>query len=193
MPLSDAGIPGGNGGKRELPPLILHPFETRAVSGGEPEGEIRSEEDRKYLQSRYAELRMLCFLGKDLQRWLGQCVEVAAAERDLAGASEASFIQLLLFSPPLGVVRKMKQWGVGNYQLVFSRALGLNALFCDPPAITAVSAAFLRNFHLYADAAFDTRLKLEPGRELHGDDFEIPVYASGEYARLLERSWSMAG
>src|SRR5947199_6066359 len=75
-----------------LPPLILHPFNERIPPSALLEnskaalmlsGLIPSdgtEEDalrRRLLSGRYAELRMLYFLGKDVFRWIDQCVEWA--------------------------------------------------------------------------------------------------------------------
>src|SRR5258708_35718868 len=74
----------------ELPPLILHPFNERVepstllqsskaalmLSGLIPdEGIDREGLKRRLLSGRYAEMRMLFYLGKDVFRWLGQCVE----------------------------------------------------------------------------------------------------------------------
>src|SRR6266849_5179784 len=75
-----------------LPPLILHPFNERVppsallenskaalmLSGLIPND--GTEEDAlksRVLAGRYAELRMLFFLGKDVLRWVDQCVEWA--------------------------------------------------------------------------------------------------------------------
>lgn len=67
----------------ELPPLILHPFSNQQGPGQLLEGskaalklagllpggeEDRDELQRKLLLSRYAEVRMLFFVGKDLLR-----------------------------------------------------------------------------------------------------------------------------
>jgi hypothetical protein len=173
---------------RELPPIILHPFDNRA-GAARIDSPIGSFSDQKYFEARYAELRMLCFLGKDLDRWLGQCMETSRGQAGLEGAHEASFIGLLLFDPPVSVTRKMSEWGVGNYQIVFSRALGLNMIFPLPPPASALSETLLRTFHLSADALFDLRLKTFAGAELKGQNFQFELYASSEYSKLLERSW----
>jgi hypothetical protein len=175
----------------ELPPLILHPFDT-ATAGPVRLGETISCDDasRAYLEARYSELRMLCFLGKDLDRWLAQCVDCIATEPGLAGSgiSESTFITQLLFDPPQAVVRKMNEWGVANFQIIFSRGLGLNAIYSFPPEPRQVSEAFLRDFHQYADALFDARLRKEPAIE-PDFAFVFDVYASSEYSKMLENSW----
>jgi len=133
---------------------------------------------------------MLCYLGKDLDRWLRQCVEMAVAHPHPGGLTEGSFVNLLLFDPPAAVIRKMRDWDVPNFQLVFSRAIGLNAVYPAPPRPSCVSEPLLRTFHLYADALFEARLRLEPGSEIRHEDFDFEIYSSGEYARRLEREWS---
>src|SRR5579863_9552455 len=73
-----------------LPPLILHPFadaggpsklveSSRAnlkLQGLLPQGEATREDlDKALLDGRYSELRMLFYVGKDLARWIEQCLE----------------------------------------------------------------------------------------------------------------------
>src|ERR1700733_2202964 len=75
---------------RKLPPLILHPFadaggpdklveSSRAslmLQGLLPSGERSTEElDRALIDGRYCEIRMLFYVGKDLVRWIEQCLE----------------------------------------------------------------------------------------------------------------------
>lgn len=182
----------GKSRRQAIPPVILHPFGDRSGTDRIAAALGADRADGAYLESRYAELRMLCFIGKDLNRWLEQCVELANADPELhgTGLSEASFINLLLFDAPASVVKKLESWEVGNYQLIFSRALGLNAVFPHPPGAGQVSEALLRGFHHYADALFDARLKFLPGAEIEGAGFHFELYASGEYAQLLEEAWS---
>src|SRR5579864_7291332 len=80
-----------------LPPLILHPFADAAgpnklvessraslkLQGLLPSGESSQEDlDRTLLEGRYSELRMLFYVGKDLARWIEQCVELVDRHRD---------------------------------------------------------------------------------------------------------------
>jgi hypothetical protein len=174
--------------KWELPPLILHPFDKPPGIG--PEAIINEGLTLQELNARYAELRMLCFIGKDLNRWLEHCVELLATEPEHSGVTESSLIRYLLFDPPDALVRKMQLWEVNNYQLIFARALGLNSVFSDPPAPDEVPPRLLQDFHAYADALFDARLKLSPGGEIPDQAFEFEVYASGEYIALLEKLWN---
>src|SRR5271154_7534151 len=81
-----------------LPPLILHPFadasgpgklveSSRAslkLQGLLPSGESTPEDlDRVLLEGRYSELRMLYYVGKDLARWIEQCLELAVRNPDV--------------------------------------------------------------------------------------------------------------
>jgi len=189
-----------------LPPLILHPFNehvspaallenSRAalmlsglVSNDGTDPEILT---RRLLSGRYAETRMLFFLGKDIARWIEQCVEWAERIPQLAGAQiEAqSFARLLTASPPEDVKAKLTGWGVVDHAAIFSRALGINALFVSPPPIDLLSDEFLRHYHSYADHLFQCFLESQPYRALTSVNFRFAIYASGEYSRLLESEW----
>ena len=57
------------------------------------------------------------------------------------------------------------------------------------PPPSCVSEPLLRTFHLYADALFEARLRLEPGSEIRHEDFDFEIYSSGEYAPFVEREW----
>lgn len=173
---------------RELPPLILHPFDRRWDANGRLQVVYGKRLRESRLQARYDEFCMLCLLGKDLDRWLAQCLEVASGNSELAGLSECNFIAVLLFAPPVPLLQKMHAWGIKNFQLLFSRAIGLNAVFPDPPSANDVSNAFLRNFHRYADALYDVRLKSEDATVVLEDIFTFEVYASSEYLSHLETS-----
>src|SRR5947209_5333548 len=96
----------------ELPPLILHPFADRSSSErlleqsrnallacGLAGNNGAGDEDlnRRLIEGRFSEIRMLFFLGKDLVRWTGQCQEFADRIPELSGAGvhEQSFAKLL--------------------------------------------------------------------------------------------------
>ena len=132
---------------------------------------------------------MLCLIGKDLNRWLGQCVELVSRNPELKGLSECDFIAILLFYPPTPVLQKLRAWGVKNYQVIFSRAIGLNVVFPHPPSFNHVSESFLRGLNGYADALYDVRLRAEEPSISDEDKFTFEIYASGEYAAFLEKSW----
>ena len=80
----------------ELPPLILHPFNERVPPSALLEnsraalicrvypndGTDADDLKRRLLDGRYSERRMLFFLGKDVFRWIGQCLEWSASTHD---------------------------------------------------------------------------------------------------------------
>ena len=78
---------------------------------------------------------------------------------------------------------------MSDYVSIFTRAIGLNALFASPPAFDSLSDEFLRNYHHFADALFCCYMQLEPHRILDARQFRFALYASGEYSRLLESQW----
>jgi hypothetical protein len=173
----------------ELPPLVLHPFDHRPDPDEWADLPCSEPLTKRYLETRYNELRMLCLIGKDLNRWLSQCVEVAADDPELADLSERTFITVLLFDPPRPVLEKMHSWGVKNFQLIFSRAIGLNTVFPHPPSPSAVSESLLRRFDKYADALYDAIASTEDVAAAQEHTFTFELFASGEYASRLERAW----
>jgi hypothetical protein len=191
----------------QMPPLILHPF-----SGGkdarEPRDGVRAsmaldgllgsdEEDsvlhRRMLTGRYQEVRMLVFLGKDIFRWLHQCVEhMNAAPGADPRIVEQSFAALVVEEPPDAVKRKLEAWGVTDRRAVFSRAIGIYSLFNEPPPAEMLSPTFLRNYHRFADHAFICFQHLKPFAPLDPRQFQFEIYASEEYARMLSDQWDSA-
>lgn len=190
----------------KLPPLILHPFadpgaaeklitSSRAslqLSGLLPECDSTAEDlDRKLLQGRFYEVRMLYYVGKDLVRWIGQCMEVVDRDerlRDL-GIRPESFAAMLVDDPPLAVREKLRSWGVDDYRAIFSRAVGLYRAFGEVPDRDTLSADFIRHYYHYADYLFACRQQTESFPPIRSANFQFELYASGEYTRLLERQW----
>lgn len=189
-----------------LPPLILHPFSdtngpgqlvesSRAsliLQGLLPSGSLSQEElDKRLLEGRYCEFRMLFYVGKDLVRWIEQCADFVEHTSELAGENIRfqSFASLLVYDPPEPVREKLQKWGVADYKGIFSRALGINSVFLEPPQREQLSDDFLRNYYRFADHLFAARLNLNSYTELNPKRFEFSLYASGEYAQLLERQW----
>jgi hypothetical protein len=189
----------------DLPPLILHPFSERVspasllenskaalmLSGLIPsDGEDRDELTRKLLVGRYSEIRMLYFLGKDVCRWIGQCLEITSRIPELSEAdvTRQSFAGLL-GCPPVNVREKLIRWGVHDYQAVFARAVGLNTLFAEPPSFLILAEDFIRNYHRASDLLFQAFMEVEPHRVLAAKNFRFELYASGEYANMLASEW----
>jgi hypothetical protein len=173
--------------QHELPPLILHPI------AGDPDvlqEDFAGDEESRRMEIRRLELKMLCCLGKDLNRWLEQCLEFAATEPSLAELCETHLIDLLVVNPPESLVRKMSIWGVGEFRAIFARALGLAAVFSEPPAREHITDTFVRDMSVYADVLYRSRRQaLTVG--LSRPRCRFDVYASGEYASMLERSWAL--
>ncbi len=190
-----------------LPPLILHPFNERVppatllensraalmLSGLIPNDGTEEEVlHQRVLSGRYAELRMLYFLGKDVLRWLEQCADWAAREPGLEAAelSEQSFAGLLTAHPPENVREKLLGWGVADHTSIFSRAIGLNAVFAEAPPMASLSEDFLRGYHRYVDVMFRCYMEGDGARRsIDAANFRFELYASGEYSRLLESEW----
>jgi hypothetical protein len=191
----------------ELPPLILHPFNERVppsallenskaalmLSGLIPsDGSDQEDLKRRLLAGRYAEIRMLYYLGKDILRWIEQCVEWGQRVPELSGVEirPQSFAGLLTADPPAAVKEKLVRWGVVDHISIFTRALGLNAMFIQPPAFDILAEEFLRNYHHYADFLYRCYMDSQPHRTLASANFRFALYASGEYSRMLESEWA---
>jgi len=192
--------------KWELPPLILHPFSDQTgpgklvqssraslmLNGLLPHDESSEDElTRKLIEGRVCEIRMLFFVGKDLLRWIAHCLDFVSSIPELkdSGIREQSFAEFLVQNPPEKVRTKLRGWGVFDYKSIFSRAIGLNSVFCEPPDESQVSVEFIRNYFRFADHMFACRQQIQAFKEISIENFHFEIYASGEYSRLLEKSW----
>jgi hypothetical protein len=97
---------------------------------------------------------------------------------------------LLTGGPPQPVKDKLMKWGVVDYISIFSRAIGLNVMFSQPPTFDGLSEEFLRHYHRYADSLHQCYLKSQAHRALTAENFNFELYASGEYSRMLESKWA---
>lgn len=189
-----------------LPPLILHPFSSMedssvlvessraslVLQGLLPDsGQSNEDLDRSLLRGRYAELRMLFYVGKDLNRWLEQCAEVAQIEPEFSKLSytQESFVPLLVEQVPASVKQKLEAWGVVDFMALFRRAIGLHLVFTEPPAASCLNPEFLRRYHRYMDQWFELRMMQSQGPRCSDQEFTYDLYASGEYAQMLEQTW----
>ncbi|MGH9558263.1 MAG: hypothetical protein ACRD30_03420 [Bryobacteraceae bacterium] len=190
-----------------LPPLILHPF---ADSGGAgklvessraslmlqgllPSGERSEQElDCALLDGRYCEIRMLFYVGKDLVRWIEQCLEYIARIPEFHDSEirYESFAAYLIGQTPAHVQAKLRKWGVTDYKAIFTRALGLNAMLADVPEREMLADDFVRNYYRYADQLFLCRQGRTRYTDIAEMGFDFEIYASGEYSRMLEREWA---
>jgi hypothetical protein len=193
--------------QKKLPPLILHPFadakgpdklveSSRAslmLQGLLPSGERTTDQlDRALIDGRYCEIRMLFYVGKDLTRWIEQCLEHTRGFPELrdGAVKYQSFAAYLVNHTPLPVQAKLRKWGVADYKTIFTRALGLNAILADVPVREALSDEFLRNYYRYADQLFLCRQSQTEFADIGDAGFDFEIFASGEYSRMLEREWS---
>jgi hypothetical protein len=189
-----------------LPPLILHPFadatgpgklveSSRAslkLQGLLPTGESsRDDLDRALLDGRYSELRMLYYVGKDLVRWIEQCVEFAEHHQDQLprGITAQSFAAMLVKDAPANIQEKLRKWGVADFKSIFTRALGLQYVFAAAPPREILGDEFLRNYFKFADQMFAVKQGEHEFTPLAASDFQFELYSSGEYSRMLERVW----
>lgn len=191
----------------KMPPLILHPFSdsngpnrlvesSRAsmmLQGLLPNNEFTVDElDRKLLDGRYCEIRMLFYVGKDLLRWIDQCMDLVNREQllQVRNVKAQSFAALLVDDPPEAVKTKLRKWGVADYRAIFSRALGLNSVFGEVPVRTELADDFVRHYYRYADHLYACYLSLAPHAQIRSAEFDFDLYASGEYSRMLEKEWT---
>jgi len=201
-----ATIPTLGGAVWELPPLILYPFNERVAPAtllesskaalmlaGMLPGDGSDPDDlrRRLLAGRYAEVRMLFFLGKDVLRWIEQCQEFVGRTPELQGVDirNQSFAGLLTANPPAEVKSKLIAWGVTDYASIFARGMGLNMMFSSPPPFDVLASEFLGSYHRYSDALFRCYMDSQPHRTIGPANFRFSLYASGEYSRMLETEW----
>ena len=210
-PSSPAAFASGNS-TRKLPPLILHPFADAAgpdklvessraslmLQGLLPTGERTTEDlDKSLLEGRYCEIRMLFYVGKDLTRWIEQCLEHVERQPGFlkTGANDTgikfqSFAAYLVHNTPSTVQAKLRKWGVADFKSIFTRALGLNAILAAVPERGILADDFVRNYYRYADSIFLCRQAQAQFTDIAHMDFDFEIFASGEYSRMLEREWS---
>lgn len=189
-----------------LPPLILHPFSgpddtsvlmessraSLALQGFLPRQDLASQDlDQQLLRGRYAELRMLYYIGKDITRWTEQCAETATAAAEFEGRRMRveTFAVFLVQYVPVHVRTKLEGWGVLDFCSLFRRAFGLHGVFQELPPAEAFSGEFLRRYHRYLDQWYEQRLKDAAFDRPEPHEFIFDLYASGEYTLMLEQSW----
>jgi len=181
----------------ELPPLILHPFGSgidaptafdsiklaiHMAGMGEP-----NMEKEPLLRARYAEFRVLALVGKDVMRWIAQCVDFAARDEVLAlgGTRPQSFADLLVNYTPPAVARRFESWGVADYRRIVARGIGINAVFPEPPAYEMIASEFLEDYYAYADSLYTCYLRLTRFTQLEPASFGFSLYTSNEYLSTL--------
>ena len=196
-----------NSASFRLPPLILHPFSapedtsvliqssraSLALQGFLPAEEVPDLDlDQQLLRGRYAELRMLYYIGKDLVRWMEQCTETADASDRFTNLRirPETFAVVLVQHVPSHVRAKLEGWGVLDFSALFRRSVGLHAVFQEFPPVEAFTPDFLRRYHRHLDQWYEYRLREAAAHRPEPTEFVFDLYASGEYALLLEKSWN---
>lgn len=163
-----------------------------ALQGFLPRQEGMPEDlDQQLLRGRYAELRMLYYIGKDITRWAEQCAETTAASNIFEGRRMKieSFAVFLVQHVPAHVRAKLEGWGVLDFCSLFRRSFGLHSVFQEVPAAEALSHDFLRRYHRYLDLWYEQRLRDTAFDRPEPHEFTFDLYASGEYTLMLEQSW----
>ena len=191
----------------KLPPLILHPFSgpedaavlmesskaSLALQGLLPHCEESHEVlDGQLLKGRYAELRMLYYIGKDLIRWMEQCVESVEASGEFLNRQfrPETFGIILVQQIPDPVRRKLEGWGVLDFSALFRRSIGFHSIFREFPTQESLSPDFLRKYHRHLDQWFEYRMRESAYDRPQPSQFSFDLFASGENSMLLEQSWN---
>lgn len=188
-----------------LPHLILHPFtesastvevlESAKASLSLMQDENSDDRQRQLevhvLDGRYTELRMLFYVGKDVVRWLDQCMDFCERTPELKASNlaEQSFAHLLIKQTPEEVAAKLRSWGVIEYPRIFARAIGIYNQFRDAPARDLLQDDYLRHYYRYGDYAYNCWKDLKKFPILPEEQFPFTLYASGEYTKMLEEEW----
>ena len=135
---------------------------------------------------------MLFYVGKDLLRWIDQCLESVARDPELRqkGIRYESFSMLLANQTLEALKTKLRRWGVADYHAIFTRALALNVIFAEAPERGSLSNEFVRNYYRYADQVFACRQSQAKFTGIENLGFTFEIFASGEYSRMLEREWA---
>ena len=193
-------------GVHSLPPLILHPFteatatvrmleSARAslnmIRDKDPDGERDVELERRLIEGRYTEFRMLYYVGKDVTRWMEQCVEAVERVPEFDGRTipQQTFAQMLIEQTPEDVEEKLRAWGVVEYARIFCRSIGIFNQFREAPDVALLQTDYLRYYYRYADYAYAAWRDLRKAPLLVQKSFPFALFASGEYARMLEEQW----
>jgi hypothetical protein len=162
-----------------------------ALQGFLPRPDAAQDLDQQLLRGRYAELKMLYYIGKDVGRWTEQCVETVTISHAFEGRRmrAETFAVFLVQHVPPHVRAKLEGWGVLDFCSLFRRSFGLHGVFVEMPPSEAFSSEFLRRYHRYLDQWYEQRLRDAGFDRAEPHEFTFDLYASGEYTLMLEQSW----
>jgi hypothetical protein len=164
-----------------------------ALQGFLPKQETAAQDlDQQLLRGRYAELRMLYYIGKDILRWFEQCTETVSFSSVFEGRRlrAETFAVFLVQHVPPHVRTKLEGWGVLDFCALFRRSIGLHVVFTELPPAEGFAPDFLRRYHRHLDQWYEQRLRDTVFDRPLPDEFTFELYASGEYTLMLEQSWS---
>lgn len=162
------------------------------LNGVSPEVDYDREKlTHSLLAGKYQELKMLIYIGRDLQRWAEQCLDFAMRQPKLRAQSlkQQSFVTLVVECPPAALVTKLKSWGIHDPKSIFSRAAGLNSMFDHPPPQEILCSNFLETYQRFADYLFMCYKTMHPYEKISSSDFTVELFASEEYASFLAEGW----
>lgn len=163
-----------------------------ALQGFLPKQETAAQDlDLQLLRGRYAELRMLYYIGKDILRWFEQCTETVQTSAAFDGRRlrAETFAVFLVQHVPAHVRTKLEGWGVLDFSALFRRSVGLHVVLSELPPAEAFSPDFLRRYHRHLDQWYELRLRDTIFDRPEPEEFTFDLYASGEYTLMLEQSW----
>ena len=80
-----------------------------------------------------------------------------------------------------------------DFCALFRRSIGLHAVFAQIPSPEEFSPEFLRRYHRHLDQWYEQRLRDWVFYRPQSGEFTFDLYASGEYALMLEQSWNAEG
>jgi hypothetical protein len=155
-------------------------------------GHSAAQVQRRILLAKYCEVRMLWCIGKDLLRWIEQCLDFVSRRKELRQADIRfqSFSTLLIENTPGLAAEKLCQWGVMDFKNIFARAIGLGTIFSELPAFGALTEDFLRDYYTYTYQLYVSRQESCSFAKLDPSVFTFEVYTSGEYIKIIERQMS---
>ncbi len=159
-----------------------------------PAGERNTQDiERTLLDGRFCEIRMLFYVGKDLLRWIDQCMERWSALRNsaAAGIKYQSFAAYLVNHAPEAVQSQAEKMGRVRLQVdLFPRAGSERRFLGGSGSRDVLTDEFIRHYYRYADQLFQIRQGETAFTDIGHLEFEFEIYASGEYSRMLEREWA---
>jgi hypothetical protein len=155
-------------------------------------GHSAAQVQRRILLAKYCEVRMLWCIGKDLLRWIEQCLDFVSRRKELrqADIKFQSFSTLLIENTPGLAAEKLCHWGVMDYKNIFARAIGLGTIFSELPAFGTLTEDFLRDYYTYTYQLYVSRQESCSFAKLDPSVFAFEVYTSGEYIKIIERQMS---